>query len=60
MNKRHDAISGGGRRPLTGPLSPRRTTELQSERSDGGTPSMGSSFSDLDGLSSPFTKSFKS
>lgn len=44
---------------MTGPLSPRRTTELQSERSDGGTPSMGSSFSDLDGLSSPSTKSFK-
>ncbi|KAF7959416.1 hypothetical protein EAE96_001035 [Botrytis aclada] len=50
VNKRHDAISGG-RRPLTGPLSPRRTTELQSERSDGGTPSMGSSFSDLDDAS---------
>ncbi|PQE16152.1 multidomain presynaptic cytomatrix related protein [Rutstroemia sp. NJR-2017a BVV2] len=39
----------GQRRPPTGPLSPRRTAELQSERSDGGTPSMGSSFSDLDG-----------
>ncbi|TGO53668.1 hypothetical protein BOTNAR_0289g00080 [Botryotinia narcissicola] len=51
VNKKHDAISGGGRRPLTGPLSPRRTTELQSERSDGGTPSMGSSFSDLDDAS---------
>ncbi|KAF7917538.1 uncharacterized protein EAE98_002672 [Botrytis deweyae] len=51
VNKRHDALSGGGRRPLTGPLSPRRTTELQSERSDGGTPSMGSSFSDLDDAS---------
>ncbi|KAF7925443.1 uncharacterized protein EAE97_010524 [Botrytis byssoidea] len=51
VNKRHDAISGGGRRLLNGPLSPRRTTELQSERSDGGTPSMGSSFSDLDDAS---------
>ncbi|KAK8908058.1 hypothetical protein QC760_003926 [Botrytis cinerea] len=59
VNKRHNNLSGGGRRPMTGPLSPRRTTELQSERSDGGTPSMGSSFSDLDGLSSPSTKSFK-
>ncbi|KAM3087067.1 hypothetical protein ACMFMF_000999 [Clarireedia jacksonii] len=45
----------GQRRPPTGPLSPRRTVELQSERSDGGTPSMGSSFSDLDGGYSPFT-----
>jgi len=41
----------GQRRPPTGPLSPRRTAELQSERSDGGTPSMGSSFSDLDDAS---------
>ncbi|APA15790.1 hypothetical protein SS1G_09359 [Sclerotinia sclerotiorum 1980 UF-70] len=51
VNKRHDAVSGGGRRPPSGPLSPRRTAELQSERSDGGTPSMGSSFSDLDDAS---------
>ncbi|CDF44005.1 hypothetical protein BofuT4P101000005001 [Botrytis cinerea T4] len=51
VNKRHNDLSGGGRRPMTGPLSPRRTTELQSERSDGGTPSMGSSFSDLDDAS---------
>ncbi|KAF7894257.1 hypothetical protein EAF00_007771 [Botryotinia globosa] len=51
VNKRHYGIIGGGRRQLTGPLSPRRTTELQSERSDGGTPSMGSSFSDLDDAS---------
>ncbi|ATZ51033.1 hypothetical protein BCIN_06g04800 [Botrytis cinerea B05.10] len=51
VNKRHNNLSGGGRRPMTGPLSPRRTTELQSERSDGGTPSMGSSFSDLDDAS---------
>ncbi|QSZ32410.1 hypothetical protein DSL72_001984 [Monilinia vaccinii-corymbosi] len=57
INKAHNAISAG-RRPI-GPLSPRRTAELQSERSDGGTPSMGSSFSDLDGLSSPFNLSLK-
>lgn len=58
VNKRHDAV-GGGRRPPTGPLSPRRTTELQSERSDGGTPSMDSSFSELDGLSYTFNLSYK-
>lgn len=35
-----------------GPLSPRRTAELaRREGSDTGTPSMGSSFSDLDGMS---------
>ncbi|KAI9640456.1 hypothetical protein NHQ30_011202 [Ciborinia camelliae] len=50
VNRRHDVVSTEGRRP-SGPLSPRRTTELQSERSDGGTPSMGSSFSDLDDAS---------
>lgn len=45
----------GQRRSIPGPLSPRRTAELsrQKENSDGtpslGSPSMGSSFSDLDG-----------
>ncbi|KAG4033287.1 hypothetical protein MFRU_005g02990 [Monilinia fructicola] len=48
IDKIHNAVSAGGRRLPTGPLSPRRTMELQSERSDGGTPSMGSSYSDLD------------
>lgn len=47
--------TGGDKRPH-GPLSPRRTTELsgKSPRREGsdGTPSMGSSFSDLDGESS--------
>ncbi|ESZ93374.1 hypothetical protein SBOR_6251 [Sclerotinia borealis F-4128] len=38
VNKRYDSVSVAGRRPPAGPLSPRRTTELQSERSDGGTP----------------------
>ncbi|RAL66739.1 hypothetical protein DID88_007522 [Monilinia fructigena] len=51
INKAHNAVSVGGRRPPTGPLSPRRKMELQSERSDGGTPSMGSSYSDLDDAS---------
>lgn len=41
------------RRPPSGPLSPRRTTELKgkgySREGSDGTPSMGSSFSDLDG-----------
>lgn len=43
----------GDRRPPSGPLSPRRTTELKgkgySREGSDGTPSMGSSFSDLDG-----------
>ena len=52
--------SGGGERKPGGPLSPRRTTELAgrspagkgkgiSHEGSDGTPSMGSSFSDLDG-----------
>ncbi|KAI3398562.1 hypothetical protein diail_8907 [Diaporthe ilicicola] len=47
--------SPGGRRQPSGPLSPRRTTELKqkgySREGSDGTPSMGSSFSDLDDAS---------
>ena len=41
----------GGRRDMTGPLSPKRTAELSGRGREGseGSPSMGSSFSDLDG-----------
>jgi len=59
--RRVDVTGGNGKKP--GPLSPRRTAELAG-RSPGkgregseGSPSMGSSFSDLDGeyiLSHPF------
>ena len=42
----------GQRRTTPGPLSPRRTAELSARKeSSDGTPSMGSSFSDLDGTS---------
>lgn len=47
--------SSSGRRHPSGPLSPRRTAELKgkgySREGSDGTPSMGSSFSDLDGRS---------
>ncbi|KAJ0123499.1 hypothetical protein J7T55_011964 [Diaporthe amygdali] len=47
--------SSSGRRQPSGPLSPRRTTELKqkgySREGSDGTPSMGSSFSDLDDAS---------
>jgi hypothetical protein len=40
----------GQRRGGSGPLSPKRTSELSARKeSSDGTPSMGSSFSDLDG-----------
>lgn len=49
--------SSSGRRHPSGPLSPRRTAELKrkvySREGSDGTPSMGSSFSDLDGKSPP-------
>lgn len=48
---RDGALIGGGRR-VSGPLSPRRTAELSGRGREGseGSPSMGSSFSDLDGM----------
>ncbi|RDL36209.1 Uncharacterized protein BP5553_06821 [Venustampulla echinocandica] len=42
---------GSGRQRLTGPLSPRRTVALKAREGSDGTPSMGSSFSDLDDAS---------
>jgi hypothetical protein len=46
-----DGARIGGGRGLTGPLSPKRTAELSGKGREGseGSPSMGSSFSDLDG-----------
>ena len=42
----------GSGRGMTGPLSPKRTAELSARGKEGseGSPSMGSSFSDLDGM----------
>jgi hypothetical protein len=46
----------GQRRSTPGPLSPKRTAELSGRKeSSDGTPSMGSSFSDLDGMSPSLT-----
>lgn len=46
-----DGTRIGGGRGLTGPLSPKRTAQLSGKGREGseGSPSMGSSFSDLDG-----------
>ena len=46
-----DGARIGGGRGVAGPLSPKRTVELSGKGREGseGSPSMGSSFSDLDG-----------
>jgi hypothetical protein len=46
-----DGARIGGGRGMSGPLSPKRTAELSGKGREGseGSPSMGSSFSDLDG-----------
>jgi hypothetical protein len=50
-SRRPEPLQGLGRQRPTGPLSPKRTAQLSGKRREGsdGTPSMGSSFSDLDG-----------
>ena len=46
-----DGVRIGGGRGMAGPLSPKRTAQLSGKGREGseGSPSMGSSFSDLDG-----------